>query len=275
MSSLLLAFLLTVCAVGEKDRTFTGSTPAAPLVRTFLGISLGDSIDFIRWKLSLDEGRYRLSCRYGVGKPNTNGFVNGGEKIDLAGPYTKNENRYELTNGPNTLMLVDLNGDLLHLLNPDNTLLVGNGGWSFTLNSTRPSIRPDAGPLSARTALTDSIVFVGRTPCGIPGLATKGPNCYKLKWKLMLYADGRTALSGQYKVEGTAWRQQGGRMGTWEQTKSPNGNTVFRLNDENGNPFLFLLQPDENILFFTDAQGRLLVGDEDFSYTLNNGHGKK
>jgi hypothetical protein len=42
------------------------------------------------------------------------------------------------------------------------------------------------------------------------------------------------------------------------------------LNDENGNGFLYLLKLDEHILVFIDAQGKLLVGDEDFSYTLNN-----
>ncbi len=32
---------------------------------------------------------------------------------------------------------------------------------------------------------------------------------------------------------------------------------------------LYLLKGDDNILFFVDPNGRLLVGNEDFSYTLN------
>lgn len=275
MTSFLLAILLAVCPVSEKERTFTGSTPAAPLVRSFLGISMADSIDFIRWKLVLEDGRYRLSCRYGIGQPNTNGFINGGAKIDLAGTCTKKGARYELTNGSNALTLVDLNGDLLHLLDTDKTLLVGNGGWSYTLNRTDPSGHPYTGQPASPFAFTDSVVFVGRTPCGIPGLARNYTTCYKLKWKLTLYADGKSRLSGRYKVLGTAWRQQGSKTGTWQQMGTTNGNTVYRLNDENGKLFLSLLQPDENILLFTDAQGRLLVGDEDFSYTLNKVHGKK
>jgi hypothetical protein len=26
---------------------------------------------------------YTLNCNYGIGKPNTNGFINGGKKIEL------------------------------------------------------------------------------------------------------------------------------------------------------------------------------------------------
>ena len=39
--------------------------------------------------------------------------------------------------------------------------------------------------------------------------------------------------------------------------------------DEKGKPFIHLLKLDEGVLIFTDAAGNLLVGDLDFSYTLN------
>jgi len=41
------------------------------------------------------------------------------------------------------------------------------------------------------------------------------------------------------------------------------------LNDDNGNGFLYLLKLDEHILAFTDTDEKLLVGNEDFSYTMN------
>ena len=44
---------------------------------------------------------------------------------------------------------------------------------------------------------------------------------------------------------------------------------MYRLNDKNGKAFIYLLKLDEHILVFTDADGKLLVGNEDFSYTLN------
>ena len=80
-SKVLFAVLLFMvsCANG-KDRNFTGSTPAATVVREFLGIDFRDSIDFIRWKLVLNDLHFKLECNYGIGKPNTNGFINGGER---------------------------------------------------------------------------------------------------------------------------------------------------------------------------------------------------
>jgi hypothetical protein len=41
------------------------------------------------------------------------------------------------------------------------------------------------------------------------------------------------------------------------------------MNDEQGKGFMYLLKLDDHILVFTDADGKLLVGDEDFSYTMN------
>ena len=41
------------------------------------------------------------------------------------------------------------------------------------------------------------------------------------------------------------------------------------MNDDKGNGLLYLLKLDEHILVFTDAHEKLLVGNEDFSYTLN------
>jgi hypothetical protein len=44
---------------------------------------------------------------------------------------------------------------------------------------------------------------------------------------------------------------------------------IYQLNDDKGDGFLYLYQPGEQIIFFTDVSGKLLVGDLDFSYTLN------
>ena len=81
----LLSITLIVSFTRSKETNYTGSTPAAPLVRTFLGISLTDSTDFIRWKLSITENKYSLECIYGIGKPNTNDFYDDGKKIAFSG----------------------------------------------------------------------------------------------------------------------------------------------------------------------------------------------
>ena len=69
-------FLLLNSCVSGKEINYTASTPAGALVRNFLGISKTDSIDFIRWNLKIiNLKEFDLTCSYGIGKPNTNGFI--------------------------------------------------------------------------------------------------------------------------------------------------------------------------------------------------------
>jgi hypothetical protein len=133
---------------------------------------------------------------------------------------------------------------------------------------TTPSGTDQINITAAPTILKDSIAFEGRTPCNVPGVIAPGSLCYKLKWYIVLYADPKVNKPDNYKVLGTAWRKEGGRTGTWKIIAGQNGRTI-QLNDDQGNGFLYLLKLDEHILVFTDAQGKLLVGNEDFSYTLN------
>jgi len=264
---LLLLFFIAIASKGE-ERNYTGSTPAGIVVRSFLGIALRDSVDFIRWQLTLQNSHYTLSCNYGIGKPNTSGFINGGEKIICSGALDKQEHIYKLHNADKTLSIVELNTDLVHLLDADNKMLTGNGGWSYTLSNTNPSGTDAVNVIAGQTIFKDSIAFQGRTPCGVPGIISAGMQCYKLKWYIVLYRPA-TGSTGTYKVLGTAYRSQGEKTGNWKTVMGKNGRIVYQLHDNKENAFLYLLKLDENILVFTDSQGKLLVGDEDFSYTLN------
>ena len=264
-----LSIILFVSCASAKENTYIGSTPANNVIRSFLGIPLTDSIDFIRWKLIIQDKDYHLQCNYGIGKPNTNGFINGGTNIKLSGECIKEKNYYNLKNGTKTLKAVELNADLIHLLNTDNSLLIGNGGWSYTLNNITPSVTSQVSITAAPTVLKDSMAFEGRTPCKIPGVIAPGTECYKLKWLIILYANATTNKPTTYKIWGTPYRKEGGRKGNWKIVTGNNGRTIYQLDDNNGNGFLYLLKLDNNILVFTDAQGKLLVGDEDFGYTLN------
>jgi len=264
----LLNLLIASCGNGRENR-YTGSTPAHAVVRSFLGIPLTDSIDFIRWELVLMDNQYQLQCNYGIGKPNTNGFIKGGWQVELSGKFKKESNYYQLQHQGKTLNIVALNNNLLHLLNTDKTLLVGNGGWSYTLNNMSPSPTDEINIGTKQTAWKDSIDFEGRTPCNVPGIIPARTPCYKLKWHIVFYAGNEKSKTGQYKVLGTQWRKEGGRTGNWEINSGKNGRIIYQLNDDKGNGFLYLLQLDEHILVFTDKEGKLLVGDHDFSYTLN------
>ncbi len=253
-------FLNTSCA-GSKQTTYTASTPAAPVIKTFLGIALTDSIDFIRWKLTLNNNRYTLQCNYGIGKPNTSGFINGGTHISITGNLKKEKNYYQLLNNKYTLKLIELSNNLLHFLDSDNSLLVGNGGWSYTLNNISPALTDEINFISTQTLLKDSMAFQGRTPC-VPGVIPAGKLCYKIKWYIVLYTNAE-------KNEPATWRAYRGKTGSWKIITGRDGRTIYQLKDEQGNGFLYLVKADENILLFADANGKLLTGDEDFSYTLN------
>ena len=162
------------------EKVFVGSTPANSVVRIFLGISLTDSIDFIRWKLVLRDGQYQLECNYGIGKPNTNGFINGGKRVEWKGSFSKQENIYQFNYSNRKLKLFELNPNLLHFINNDRHLLVGNGGWSYTLNSISPISSNLANVSTSPISIKDSVAFEGRTPCAVPGIIPPGKLCYKL-----------------------------------------------------------------------------------------------
>jgi hypothetical protein len=268
ISSFLLILLIASCVSG-KGNTYIGSTPADTVVRSFLGIPLSDSVDFIRWKLILKDNQYQLYCNYGIGKANTNGFIDGGIKIELSGKYRKEKYYYLLQNGTKTLRVIELNEDLLHVADAGNSLLVGNGGWSYTLNNISSSGFVEVSIRGAPIVFNDSMAFEGRTPCQVPGIIAPGSLCYKLKWYIVLYANTQKNKPGTYKIFGTPWRREGGRTGNWKIIARKKGQTIYQLNDDNENGFLYFLKLDDHIIIFTDARGKLLVGDEDFSYTLN------
>lgn len=268
-SFILVSFLfITSCGSG-KEKEYTGSTPAAKVVRSFLGIPFSDSIDFIRWKLIFLNDKYLLQCNYGIGKPNTNGFINGGKKIEISGVWQKEKYYYHLRYRDKTLKLAELNTDLLHLLDTDNRLLAGNGGWSYTLNNIKPLKTDQVSFIAKQTNLQDSMSFEGRTPCKVPGIIAPGNECYKLKWHIVFYSNAGKNQPTHYKIRGTPWYKQGGKTGNWKITQGKQGRLIYQLNDDKENGFIYLLKLDEHILVFTDAEGKLLVGDEDFSYTLN------
>ena len=60
-----------------------------------------------------------------------------------------------------------------------------------------------------------------------------------------------------------------GKTGTWKIITGKDGRIIYVLTPDNENTPTYLLKLDDNILEFTDAKGNLLVGNEDFSFTLS------
>jgi hypothetical protein len=264
-----LLFLLTTCVKAEQV-SYMGSTPAnSPVVREFLGISHSDSIDFIRWTIVYRDDKFSLKCNYGIGKPNTNGFMEGGNWVQLDGVLRKQNHYYFLESKNKILGLLEINKNLLHLLNADNTLLVGNGGWSYTLSKEKGSALPaDINFLSKKIILKDSMAFQGRTPCWDFPLVHPGPQCIKQKWLIILYTDPKTNQPTIYHLNGNS-RGEGGIWGTWKIIIGKDGKVIYQLFSTTTATPLELLSLNENILVFIDSKAGLLIGNQDFSFTLS------
>lgn len=181
--------------------------------------------------------------------------------------------------------------NLLHFLNSDNSLRIGNAGWSYTLNrkgafAVTPVSTQVIEPASARGSTNfwreaaregPQIhgYFEGRSPCQeIAKLlkVPKGDACTKIKWQLILYQDPVTHAPTSYALGGLAWRNppKTGKCAVSKGTKEDPAAVVLDPDDAEG--FLSFQKADENILLFLGNDRELLVGNEDFSYTLNRFH---
>lgn len=269
--SLCILVLLGATATA-KERTFIGSTPADPLIRNFLGISLKDSIDFIRWKLVIGHDNYDLQCEYGLSKPNTNGFVDR-KTVGIVGKLRRENNHYFLTNTSKTLPVIEINNNLVHFVDEKDQLLPGNGGFSYALNNIKASPSDKFNFPHTGTRLKKEMVYEGRTPCQIlssaVGMGRQEP-CYKLKWYFIFYTDPATGKPTYYLKNGRKYKTETMGKGTWEIITGKDGRTIYKVNPAAGDTYtLYFVKAGDNILFFTDPDGNLLVGTEDFSFTLN------
>jgi len=120
-------------------------------------------------------------------------------------------------------------------------------------------------------------VFDGRTPCQyLIKLMTDQPmpDCTKLKWRLTLYKDSVSGHPSRYELISVFNEKANPRKGTWQIVKGARSNPeaiVYQL-DPTSSQSLLLLKADDNILYFLDKNKELLVGNKDFSYTLNRIH---
>lgn len=280
--SLLLTLQVSASAASATD-DFAASTPCDPPVRAFLGIAQKEECERVTWQLTLSpgtpSGHFTLRVLYGMTVPNTQGLAGGGTKAELQGTWAAREGaslRLTIRGSQRTLHLRRLDDNLLHIEDAQAKLLVGNGGWSYTLNRKNPLPLPKPSrhfETLANARDTDAGVFDGRSPC-LAVAAQLGAKvesgCAKLKWRLILHRDPATGKAGRYTLEGTLYRDRP-RTGRWsiERRSSEPRIDVIRLDPADGGAFLSFMKADDNILLFLDEIDRPLVGNADFSFTLN------
>jgi len=262
---------LTCTCTTARETTYTGSTLTHRAVRDFLGISLTDSVDFIRWTLIIRDNKYVLNCQYGIGKAGTNGFINE-KRVELTGALSIKGFCYTLLYGKKALSILAINANLLHLLDENNHMLVGNGGFSYTLNRKDPVQTDQFNLKVAQVPVKDSMLFEGRTPCqplsSIAGIE-RSPACDKIKWYILLYTDSHSSETGYYLEGPIGYGRARMHKGKWQIIHGKDDRLIYKLEPDKEAYAYYLLKADDNILLFTDPQGHLLVGNENFSYTLN------
>lgn len=232
----------------------------------------------MRWKLELHgSGSFSLELAYGESRPNTLGFMDTVVR-SYEGNYVVEKGQkliYHLkANGiKGELMLAKINENIFHILTKDRELMVGNGGWSYTLNAASPmplssSVHSFSAPMidTAR-----QLVFDGRTPCKEFALdhgKEANPACFKVKWRLILNRDPRTLAPTTYSTRRVVY-DLADNTGKWSIRKTDSQAIIVQLNPDQPGRSISLLMLDGNILYFLDSKGQPYTGNADFSFALN------
>jgi len=275
---------------------FVGSTPCGELIQKLLQLP-ADVEPPLRWTLSLDRDeqtrqptRYRLRIEYdtkaAAGQPAKRLQTLAKEGKWTIGTGTKSNPHATVIQLDAGLAFALVGENLLHPLDADRRLMLGNGGHSYTLCRAEvaekridPALSlsiPDMSYTISPLATGENVfgVFEGRTP--YQGIARQLNTArhdagFKAKWRVTLYKDPETGRPTTYKVEGTLFRRDT-REGKWTIGRGSKDNpqaTVFELAATGSQNAIHLLQGNDDVLFFLDADRRPLVGNADFSYTLN------
>jgi hypothetical protein len=312
MAGCLVALLLGGCAhdatvaVAQNSvgAEFVGSTLGEPLVREFLGgLASNAPCHSITWQLALSTNQnsrrpstFDLAVLYRIPTRHNTNQSEDGPKVKIRGTWEIVKDaesrastviyRIHAEQPERSLSFVQVSENLLHLLNPDGSLAVGDGGWSYTLNrAARSEKLVDASLVMSAPDMSYNIsslatgpevfaVFEGRSPCHGIARELKLPQhagCSKVKWRVTLFQDPQTSAPATYKVEGSLFRRAA-REGTWTLSRGsatePNA-IIYQLNATQTQPALFLLKGDDNVLFILDQNRVPMVGHQEFSYTLN------
>ncbi len=282
----LLCTASCTAARGNSKFVLAGATPGDPTIISMLSIKADTKVDFIRWVLVLEPairgaGDFSLTAVFDEAEQNTSGHKQGGESLLVSGRYSVGILRssevlkFADQNQSVAFSLVRLNEVIFHILSPDGELMVGDGGWSYSLFR-----KGAAGPMSSElpqwtTHLPNDepqeVRFDGRTPCQefirvYDRRASEG--CYKLKWSLFLFRDPVTRQPSTYKLLGTLYRDSAAE-GRWSIDRGAKGAIIYRLDPDRPDRSMAFLAGDENVLFFLTKDDQLIRGNERFGFALN------
>jgi hypothetical protein len=269
----------------KSEIVLIGCTPGDELVKTMLAIPSEAKIDFIRWNLILNENNsFILDINYGESQPNALGFKANGKKTTIKGTFSVSESSnykevYHLKSADisTEILIVKLNENIFHLLSSQHQMMVGNGGWSYTLNRKEPIPNEE---ISIISTITDDkslqLVYDGRTPCQEIGNEHPEmkvtPSCFKIKWRLILNRDAVTYKPTTCTIRNIVNNQPRDISGKWEIVKGTKTNPnaiIYKITVNNLSEPILLFAAEDNVLFFIDKDKKPMKGNKDFSFTLN------
>lgn len=132
---------------------YVGTSPCGNIIKPLLGIKDDNECEFTKWSLTLYPQKtnapsaVKLVYRYGIGKPNTSGFVDE-RKAEFDGHWTIKKGTktkpeatvYQITlhGVDKNLLFVKLSDKAIHLLDSQRNLMIGNSGHSYTFSKAKP-----------------------------------------------------------------------------------------------------------------------------------------
>lgn len=159
---ILLPFLLfaagaTPGLVSPEPEIFVAATPCDAVPRHMLGIPGDFDCEMIKWRLTLRRdprnlGRddFKLQYTYGMTKPGTQGFMNDGFSKELSGKWIISKNTGQLTGkqvftlqptaSRGAITFLQMSDRMLHLLDMQGNLMIGNAGFSYTFNKQNTNL---------------------------------------------------------------------------------------------------------------------------------------
>lgn len=255
---------------------YRGTTPCDGITRPVPTMPAGAKCEMATWRVDLRvDGRYELTAAYGMPAANKRDLRGGGTTVELSGTYGREDKVIRLrTDDPGiSLRFLRVGEDVLHLIDPDGRMLVGNGDWSYSLNRDGRSGRrsPVIAASYDEPGAPGGGVFEGRTPCA-PELRTflakLVTDCKQLNWRLTLRQNAAGEPAGY--LSGAVGRSK--LAGAWRILRGVPGHpdaVVYELRPAGKAVRLRMLLVGSQNLFLLGPGQQLLVGDEYLSYTLS------
>jgi hypothetical protein len=136
---------------GLESAVFVGNTPCGDGAGLVPLTPADVECEQMKWTLTLDveadssPAKFRLEGAYGMAKPNTQDLVDGGTPFEMEGEWTIGRHEgddmgtvvYRLNpdEAETAISFLRIDGNILLLMSQEGGLMVGNGGWGYTLQN--------------------------------------------------------------------------------------------------------------------------------------------